>query len=172
MNQTQFRGRWVWLAAGVLLGIALSAYLPDAPLHAVATATQDNLIVATGAVDGDGEAVYVLDTLTGDLKAWVLGPTSGKFEQAFLYNILNDLNVDVSKGPKYVVVTGTQNFRLRAGSMQMANSVVYVAELTSGRLAAYALPWNRGIRGVPQPKVGTFMPLDMVQFRNVLIREP
>ena len=45
-----------------------------------------------------------------------------------------------------------------------------MAEFTSGKIAAYAIPWTTGRENVPQPFAGTFIPLDGFKFRSVEIR--
>ena len=112
-------------------------------LHGVATDRYENFAIATGPLDGEVEAVYFLDFLTGDLKAAVLNINNGKFNAFFSYNILQDLGVDAAKNPRYLMVTGVADLRRIGGSnVQPSASVVYVAELTTGRIAAYAVPWN------------------------------
>src|SRR5690606_28056062 len=116
-------------------------------------------------------AVFILDALSGDVMGWVLNPTTGTFTAGFKYNVIRDLGVDASKGPKYVMVTGTQNFRRGAGGVQMGSSVLYVAELTTGKMIALGFPWSRALRSSPQPYTGAFMKLDVVPYRELIIRE-
>jgi hypothetical protein len=48
--------------------------------------------------------------------------------------------------------------------------VVYVAEVTSGRVAAYAVPWDPTSAASPRGYVGTFVPLDIFDARAAAIR--
>ena len=48
------------------VGLVLTGFLPDTPLHAVSTDRTDTFAMATGPVDSEVEAVYFLDFLTGD----------------------------------------------------------------------------------------------------------
>lgn len=171
MFQHLYGNRVLWLGAGLVMGLAISGVLPHSPAHATASSQLDNLVISTGAVDGDGEAVFILDALSGDLMGWVINPNNGAFTAVYKYNVLRDLGVDPSKSPKYVMVTGTQNFRRGAGGVQMANSVIYVAELTTGKMLALGFPWNRGLRNSTQTYAGAFVKLDLVPYRELVIRE-
>jgi len=171
MFQHLYGNRVLWLGVGLVMGLAVSGVLPHSPANASASSQLDNLVIATGAVDGDGEAVFILDALSGDLMGWVINPNTGTFTAGFKYNVLRDLGVDPSKGPKYVMVTGSQNFRRGAGGVQMANSVIYVAELTTGKMLALGFPWNRALRSGAQTYTGAFMKLDVVPYRELVIRE-
>jgi hypothetical protein len=169
MSSALVNRRPVWLLSGLVVGLAAGALLPHAPLHAVATDRQENFAIATGPLDGDVEAIYMLDFLSGTLKGYAINTVTGKFTAYFERTILNDLGVDASKNPKYLVVTGGAN-RKRSGSIQPSVSVCYVAELTSGKLAAYAVPWSRGQSNAAQPVRGTFLLLDVAQFRTNAVR--
>ncbi len=169
MSSALVHRRGVWLLAGLVVGLAAGALLPHAPLHAVATDRQENFAIATGPLDESVEAIFMLDFLSGTLKAYAINTVTGKFTGYFERTILNDLGIDASKNPKYLVVTGGANLR-RSGSIQPSASVCYVAELTSGKMAAYAIPWSRGQSNATQPVRGTFLILDVVQFRTNVVR--
>lgn len=174
MWQAAKRSRGGWLVAGVLLGLFAGSFLPgwpDTPLHAVATDRYDNFAIATGSLDEDIEAVYFLDFLTGDLMGAALGIQTGRFIAFYKYNILGDFGVDASKNPRFLMVTGFANLVRGGARMQPANSVIYVAELTTGKVAAYSIPWDPTSHRRNQPVMGTFARLDVQQFRNVAIRE-
>ena len=134
----------VGAAVGLAAGLALVGLWPEKPLQAVATDRYETYAMATGPVDEEVEAVYFLDFLTGDLKAVVLGKQGGIFTAFYQYNVLNDLGVDPSKNPRFMMVTGMAATRRGAARMQPSMAVVYVAEITSGNVAAYALPWSKG----------------------------
>jgi hypothetical protein len=163
------RRRPAWLVAGLAAGLVLGAFLPHAPLHATATDRQENFAIATGPVDESLEAVFMLDFLSGTLKGYVISTATGKFTAYYETPVLNDLGVDASKNPKYLVVTGGANLR-RTGQIQPSLSVCYVAELTSGKMAVYAIPWSRGQSNATQPIRSRFMLLDVVQFRTNAVR--
>jgi hypothetical protein len=166
------QSRWTSLGLGIVIGAVVAAnvagWWPQTPVHALATHGQDNFAIATGPIAPNIEAVYILDYLTGDLRAAVLNLQSGKFRSFFEYNVAQDLT-GTGKNPRYLMVTGMAD--LRTGGMTgVGNSVVYIAEFSSGQIAAYALPWTLSRAQNEELYKGTFIPLDGMKFRNAAIR--
>ena len=95
----------VWLAIGLVVGLMIGGIWPDTPLHAVATDGTENFALATGFVDDGAEAVYLLDFLTGTLRAAVLSNQSRGFQAYYGANV-NAVNgwgqtpLDVRNDPK------------------------------------------------------------------------
>ena len=160
--------RLMWLVVGVVLGLSFAGYWPQTPLYATATDRADSVAIATGPLESGIEALYILDFLTGDLKAVVLGRV-GKFQGLYTYNILSDFGVDLTKNPRFAMVTGMADIRPQAGaSVRPSASVLYVAETTTGKVAAYAIPWQSGALNVPGRRItGVLQPLDIYQFRAI-----
>ena len=154
----------LWLGIGLVGGFLLSGLWPHTPLHAWANDRVDTYAIATGPVDGDGDAVYFLDFLSGDLKAMVIGCQVGKFTAGYARNILQDLGVDPAKNPRFMMVTGNTNIRGGAGNVRPGLSILYVAEVTSGQVAAYNLPWSTAKHRAPSG-IAPIMLLDKAQFR-------
>ncbi len=161
----------VWLAAGVAVGLVAGGFLPHAPLHAVATDRQDNFAICTCPLDGDQEAVVFLDFLTGDLTATAYNVAVPQPVVGVVYsrNILTDLGVDATKSPKFLMVSGLLQMRPQ-GQLQFGASVVYVAEITSGKVAAYAMPYNKGRLNQSTGAVGQFQLLHVGPFRQNVVR--
>jgi hypothetical protein len=172
MFDATVRRRVMWMGGGVVLGLVLGGVWPDSPAHAVATSQIESFSVCTAPIDEDGEGVFFLDYLTGELKGAALNPSNGKFTVVFGVNVATTLGVDITKNPKYLLVSGTANFRRAVNTQQMGSSVLYVAELSSGKVAAYGIPWNPRARtaAVSAPVPVTLAPLDVYQFRNVQVR--
>lgn len=170
MSRLLVRTPAAWLIAGLLLGLAVGGFLPHAPLHAVATDHTDSFAIATGLVDEEMEAIFFLDFLTGSLKGAVLSTSTGRFTTAFETSVLDDLGVRANQNPKFMMVTGNAGLRRTGGQMQPGNAVVYVAETSSGRVAAYAVPWTRGQANSVIPAKGMLMRLDVMQFRTAAVR--
>lgn len=168
MFDATLRRRVCWVSGGLIVGLILGGVWPDSPAHAVATSQLDSFSVCTAPIDDDGEAVFFLDYLTGDLKGAALNPNNGKFTAFFATNVASGLGIDVTKNPRYLLVSGMANFRRAAGTQQFGSSVLYVAELTSGKVAAYGIPWSRAARNAPVQ--AALAPLDVYQFRNVQVR--
>jgi hypothetical protein len=173
MTRVQHHGGLL-LAAGVTLGLVIGLNVqglwPNVPLHAVATEGLDKFAIATGAIASDIEALYFLDYLTGDLKAAVINPKTGKFNALFTYNIAGDFPV-AGGTPRYLMVTGiTQIPRGRSG-FQYADSTIYIAEATSGIVAAYTIPWNSSLHAAGKRQVGALVPLDQIPMRTTFVRD-
>jgi hypothetical protein len=157
--------RACWPVAMLVVGLALGAMAPSAPLHAVATSSNEHFALATGALDEVTEAVYYLDFATGDLRAAVISPVTRRFNAFFHANVAADLGVDISKNPKYLLVTGNSIFRPNAGALQPGNSIIYVAELTSGKMAAYNVPWSPSFANAAVRISKAMNHLDVFSFR-------
>ncbi len=158
------------LFLGLGIGMATRGLWPAVPVHATATEGLDKFAIATGLVDSGMEALYFLDYLTGDLRAAVINPKNGKFTAFFSHNIASDF-AGVTKNPRYLMVTGlSQMPRGRAG-FQFAASTVYVAEASSGQVAAYSIPWNSSLAAAGKPQRGTFVPLDRLEMRTAFVRD-
>jgi hypothetical protein len=168
MRYVLFRNRFLFPAVTLLLGLCLGGIFPHTPIHAVATDRTESFLVATGMVDSDVEAIYLLDCLTGDLRAAVMGKARGGFTAIFVYpgaKLMQDFGLDPSKNPKFLMVTGLAD--LRSGSQNaFGAAVVYVVELSSGKIAAYAIPWNRTVWNTRNFVSGALMPVGMLPFRN------
>jgi hypothetical protein len=166
--------RPAWLGVGVLLGLVVglnvSGVWPSIPLHATATHGLDKFAICTGLVDDTVEAIYFLDFLTGDLRAAVINPKTGKFNSIYRRNIASDFGA-VNAGARYLVVTGYADMPRGRANFQYAKSIVYVAEASTGHVAAYTIPWNSAFQAAGKPQQGEFVPLDSAQFRTAFVRD-
>ncbi len=140
-------------------------------LNASATENHDNFSIATGMVDAGVEALYFLDYLTGDLKAAVINRQTGKFTAFFQYNIAQDFGGGGGGSPKYLMITGLVDMPRGRAGFQLSQSVVYIADATSGTVAAYIMPWNSSMMAANKPQTGTFQRLDIKQFRTTVVRD-
>jgi hypothetical protein len=134
----------VWLGLGLLAGLVVAGFWPSVPLHAVATDRVETFSMATGEVEPGVEAVYFLDHLTGELHAYVLGPTRTGF--GLLCHYFRAVADDFKSGEKakYLMTTGVDDLARagRGGNVQPSHAVVYVAEVSSGYAIAYYAPYN------------------------------
>ncbi len=163
--------RWlIAVAMGFVGGVVLSGVWPQTPLYAVATDRIDTFGMATGPVDNEVEAVYFLDFLTGDLKAWVLGKQPLTWTGYFYRNVAVDLGVDPQKNAKYLMTTGLASLRRAGGSRyQWSASMCYVAEVTSGKVVAYSIPWSATMYAAGQPQSAELKPVGpVIGFRTGL----
>ncbi len=157
--------------AAAWLGIQKNSSAPWATLvQASATHGEDNFAIATGLIDDRLEAFYFLDFLTGDLRATAVSRRTGKFVAFFQQNIQKDFG-GPSKNPKYLMVTGQADIPRGRGNTQIGQSLIYIAEATSGEVRAYALPWNSSLNAKGQPQRGGFILLDGGSFRSAFVRD-
>ncbi|MCC6125879.1 MAG: hypothetical protein IT426_13005 [Pirellulales bacterium] len=155
----------IGIGLGVVAVLMIGGVWPQTPLHATATDRVDSFAMSSGLVDENVEAVYFLDFLTGDLNAVVMGRQSGHFTGYFKANVAADMGIDNAKNPRYMMITGTVDLR-RSSRLQYSQAVVYVAEVTSGKVAAYAIPWSSGLQQGGQGGVQPLIPIASTRFRN------
>jgi hypothetical protein len=160
--------RGVWLVIGILIGLFVGAMAPNSPLHASATHGEDSFAIATGEVDMGLEGVFFLDMVTGELTGYVINQNSGKFTTLYKHNVLKDMG-ELSK-PKFLMVTGSAGLRQGVGG-RIGRSIIYVAEMNSGKFLAYAVPWAPARAATNTPTAAPFMLLDGGIFRNAAVRE-
>jgi hypothetical protein len=159
-------GLIIGLGLGVLAGLMLVGVWPQVPLHATATDRIDSFAMASGFVDEDVEAVYFLDFMTGDLNAVVMGKQSNHFTGYFKANVAGDLGIDNAKSPHYMMVTGNVDLRRAGTRMQFSRAAVYVADVTTGKVVAYAIPWSSSLSQGGQGGVQPLVPIATTRFRN------
>ena len=160
----------IGLVIGLVIGLNLEGLWPSMPLHAAATHGIEKFAIATGLVDNNVEALYFLDFLTGDMRAAVINPKTGKFTSFFSRNIAADFG-GAGRSSGYLMVTGSANMPRGTASFQYANSIVYVAEATTGQVSAYTIPWNSTPHAAGKIQYGEFQPLDVKQFRTAFVRD-
>jgi hypothetical protein len=113
------------------------------------------------------EAVVVLDPSAFTLTGYVLNRHTGKFFARYYYGRLaGDFGLAAVNQPQFTINGGTTDFAGSASSTRLADAVVYVAEHSTGKVAAYGLPCDRSYLLNP-PATGQypFIPLDAANFR-------
>jgi hypothetical protein len=155
------------LGIGLVIGILFAGWWPNVPLHAVATDRTDGFAIATGYCDESVEAIYFLDFLSGELSAAVVSKQTGHFNAFYAHNVVADLGINPAKPPRFLLTTGTVDLRRSGGkTTALSRSLVYVAELQSGKVAAYAIPWSSSAWNAGQTLRGEFTLLDVEPFRR------
>jgi len=165
--------RLLWPAIMLAVGLAMGRFWPETPLGAVATDSNSVCMIATGAMDLGIEAVFVLDAITGELKAGVLSRRNGAFRAQYRRNITGDFEMPEGKKMQFLLVTGNSDLIRPPTGARFGGAVVYVAEVNSGVIRAYGVPWVPQLHAQDQPVLnGVMMPLGKWKFRGAEIREP
>ena len=167
--------RLVWLVFGLLGGLAVSSFWPHEPLSAGTSDREKNFGLMTVAVrdiqlagvQDKQEGIFVLDYLTGRLQGAILNSRMGAFTHFYYRDLASDFNVDPKAGrPQYAMATGIAQLPAQ-GRITWANGIIYVGELTSGRIHAYAFPFAQARGRVPPVQIQM---IDKFQFRQALKR--
>ncbi len=153
---------WLWLTAGVVVGLGIAALWPHRPLTAATSDRNEKFGMCTVVVDPGLEAVFVLDFLTGRLTGACLGKQGQGFVQFFAADVGTDLQVKGNK-PAYAMTPGLAQIRAKPGS-QAAASVIYVAEMSTGKVGCYAIPFV--LPNVKNREIAKLAPLDVYTFRD------
>ena len=156
--------------AGALIAILFFGVGQNRYVHATATHGEANFAIATGAADGEIEALYFLDFLTGDLRAAVVNRRYAGFSAFFERNILADFQGN-TKNAKYLIVTGLADIPRGRAKTQIGESLVYVAEASSGQVCAYALPFDSSLNTAGKEQRGTLDLIASGTFRTTMVRE-
>ena len=174
------RTHWFFLAAGLTMGLlvalgvwlgrapAQSVQLPEHLLHAAGASSNDAFACCTGVLE-DGEGLFVLDFLTGELTCMALQPRTGTFMGRFATNVTQALGADPQKKPRYLLATGMMDFPRGGGAARPARSVVYVVDGNTGNFAAYSVPWNPNAWSARQPISAPLVLIDKGTARTVQI---
>jgi hypothetical protein len=151
----------IWLLTGLLVGIGLVVMLQGQPAQATATDHSDDFAIATGHLTVEMEGVYLLDFKTGFLQGTVMNRQTGKFQQFYKRELAQDFDLKGRQKPKFIMVTGAMQ---SAVSQVPINHVLYVAEINSGKLKAYTMPYRGEVRAGTTSEA--LMPLDETLFRS------
>ncbi|MCA9057090.1 MAG: hypothetical protein KDA85_01265 [Planctomycetaceae bacterium] len=141
MNSKNFGLVSVFLA-GIVAAAAVLQFRPAEPLKAAVASGNENFTMVTVpyATPNQSEAVFVLNHLTGVLSGSVLDTRGGKFTHFYLRNVAADFQVaSGTKSAQYAIVSSHANMA-SAGSNRPAEGAIYIAELSSGVVIAYAFP--------------------------------
>lgn len=166
MKNEQQGTQLLWLVAGLVGGLCIASMWPGEPAKAVTTDRNSKFALATSEVSfaGTSEAVFALDFLTGRLTGGILNNRSGKFTHAYYRNVAADFQLDPKIDPTYAIVTGRCQLPGARG-VTPAQGVVYVAELTSGKVAAYVFPYKESNQPLPPAEL---TPTDFFTFREAV----
>lgn len=167
VNRTSYK--WVWLTTGLVAGICIASIWPHEPLSAATADRNEKFGLITAPVTVGSEAVFVIDYLTGRLTGAMLQRTrqGTAFVNFYYRNLAEDFKVGASGEPYYAISSGFAEIPNTGGS-QWGRSALYVAELTSGKVGAYAIPYQITQRSLPpQP----LTPIGSFPFREATVTQ-
>lgn len=147
MRSTLESNRVAWLACGLIAGLTIAYVCPHEPAYAT-TADRDTQFMMVTCPVGNAAAgildpmdgVFILDFLTGQLKGAVLNRGKQAFAAFYIRDLAKDFGVAGDEDPHYCIVTGYSQMNAQQGPAY-ASGVLFVGELTSGKVVAYAFPW-------------------------------
>ncbi len=152
--------RFLWMAMGMVAGLCLAYFWPHETAQAVATDRDERFAICT--VDtqsqiGTPETVFVLDFLTGRLSGALLNQATGTFTNFWFRNIASDFQVqaDAAAKAKYVIIPGRADLTSGRGATT-ASSVLYIGELTSGKIGAYRFQFRTSKTPLPVQPIEPF----------------
>lgn len=127
--------------AGAVMMAAVMTILPRQQAQAPVANGNDKFSMITVPLQETGvpEGVFVLNNLTGMLVGSALNESTSRFSISYMHNVAADFQTGNTPDPRYAIVTGPANLR-NSGGVQPAFGVIYVAELSSGRVIAYGFP--------------------------------
>lgn len=159
----------VLLAVGVAAGLGISHFRSSEPLQAgqVDRSSKFALMTTPVSFTEGTEGVFAIDYLTGQLSGAVMNTKNGVFTNFYYRNLAAEFNVDPKTQPNYCVVGGRGQLPGRGG-ITSATSIIYVGELTSGKVVAYFLPYRESM--VPLPPVA-LTPIANFSFREAVREE-
>lgn len=153
-------------AAGAFVGRdAGPLALPRA--QAMTALSDESFAVCTTSIDGNTDGFFILDFQTGDLTGGVLNQNTAKFTTSYRYNVLKDLGFKPGqvKEPRFLIVPGRASFSGNSGN-RMAQSALYVTDVSTGVTVAYGIPWNPQQASSPKAVMAELLPLDIARPRG------
>lgn len=164
MSSRRMEFRPFWIGLGLVAGLALAFCWPAERAQAIGTDRNERFAitsVTTGFQQPD--AIFVLDFLTGRLVGGLLNQQSAVFTNYYFRNVGADFGIDPTAKPQFVLMSGEGALNNR-GPAQLATGLIYIGELTSGKVVAYRFPY----RISPTPVgVITLEPFAFFSFRDV-----
>jgi hypothetical protein len=168
MQNVMAPNRMAWLGCGLVAGLAIAYFWPHEPVYAT-TADRDTQFsmvtcpvgVSAAGINDPMDCVFILDFLTGQLKGAAINRQIGKFRSFYFRDLAKDFEVDGDADPHYCMVTGYSQVPNQQ-NVSMASGMLYIGELTSGKVAAYAFPWQE--TGTPGPV--PLVPMDVFQWKQ------
>ena len=135
--------------------------------RAMSSLADESFAVCTTTMDGMTEGFFLLDFETGDMTGGVLNQNTAKFTTSYRHNVLKDLGFQLGqvKEPRFLIVPGRASFTGNPGG-RMAQSVLYVTDVSTGVTVAYGIPWSPQQSSGGRGGVAELTPLDIARPRG------
>ena len=118
--------------------------MPPLELKAGSASRTDSMSMATGLIDGNVEALFVLDHLTGNLQCWMLSPRTGAVGAIYQTNVMADLGGGKQGKPELMMVTGNFFWGGGVGGNNLpGQSICYVGDAVTGNVVGYGVIYNK-----------------------------
>jgi hypothetical protein len=165
--QVSIRELLIWtVAVSLAMGWWLDRFRLESELNRqaldFAQRSRQSMTLETGPLKDGMEGLFALDHVTGDLYCTVPNARTGGLYQ-YQHNVCADLTVKKTANSRFTMVIGEAKFQ-RGDTI--ADSIVYVADTSTGNWIAYGLPWDWprgasfGVLQTPKPFIqfgrGTF----------------
>lgn len=162
--------RLVWMGLGLVAGLCLAYCWPHETAHAVATDRDDRFAVCTVETQtsfGQPEAVFVLDFLTGRLTGGMLNQQTASFTNFWYRSVAADFGLKPSAAAKakYCIIPGNA-YLTSGGGATVSTGVVYVGELTSGKVICYTFAIRNSKVALPPAQLE---PVAFFPFREAVV---
>jgi hypothetical protein len=137
-------GRFVWLAAGLFLGVgAAVVYFAAARPAEAGNDRADDYILCTGAVSITArvptDGVWLLDYRAGKLLATIIDRNAGKVAGWAEMDLVKEFAIPPKQNVHFLMTTGT---------VANGQTALYLAETTTGKFAVYTMgPRLDGVAG-------------------------
>lgn len=156
MKSQKNERRLLWLLCGVICGLGLAYVWPHEPAYAVATDRDAKFAICTVEVGpGLPEAVFVLDFSTGRMHGGMLNSQSGMFSNFWFADVQADFKVQGKGGAKFTMIPGqgylTASTSTPGGGGTTATGVLYIGELTTGKVGCYKFHYVNNTAGGGEP---------------------
>lgn len=148
---------FLWLAAGLILGVVISHlyFDPPRPAEAANSSRYEDFIMCTGEVfvspaPNQTDAVWILDYRTGKLLSTVINRSVGQIVGWAEMDLVREFGIKPRQNVHFMMTTG---------KITKGQAALYLAETSTGKLGVYTLgPRQDG-------KTFTIRRHDMVFFR-------
>jgi hypothetical protein len=148
------------------VGVSAVCFLPWSATRATTGDRNESVIIATfpfstmhAETKSPLDGVVIIERETGFMRGGVLNPMTGKFETFYYRDLMK--NFDIDEDPRFCLVTGHGQWKRDVGLQQYGAGVIYVAEVSSGKVVGYAA-LDDGLKGGVHP----FFPVDVFDWRS------